>query len=102
TASSVDNLPEVLGWLRDICIELWIDQEGFRAIRPRFRLAGYTSPSPSPITGPSSIADALTRGIARFEPTRRQGALYHHGALDSAPVLRRLTLADDEEKDYIS
>ncbi|KAI9070125.1 hypothetical protein FKP32DRAFT_19847, partial [Trametes sanguinea] len=49
-----------------------------------------------------SVADTLTHGIAIFQPVRRQGAVYHHGTLDSAPVLRRLTLAGDEEKDYIS
>ncbi|OSD06117.1 hypothetical protein PYCCODRAFT_1079475 [Trametes coccinea BRFM310] len=105
--AAVENLPEVLTWMRDIHIELWIDQEGFRAIRPKFRLTGYNPPSPpspsdhAPNVFPS-IADTLTHGIAIFQPVRRQGAVYHHGTFDSAPVLRRLTLAGDEEKDYIS
>ena len=28
--------------------------------------------------------------------------MYHHGTLDTRPTLRRLTLADREDKDYIS
>ncbi|KAI0361139.1 hypothetical protein OH77DRAFT_1364735, partial [Trametes cingulata] len=100
-APPVKNLPEVLGWLRDVCFELWIDQEGFRAIRPKFRLSDYASPT-SGSSFPPSLADTLTNGIAVFTPTRRQSSVYHHGALDSAPVLRRLTLAGNEEKDYIS
>ncbi|KAI0778627.1 hypothetical protein BD413DRAFT_443575, partial [Trametes elegans] len=96
--SLVSNLPDVLDWMSDLCIELWIDQEGFRGIRPKFCLAGYTSPSsPTP-----SLVDTLTHGVALFRPTRHQGAIYHHGTLDSAPVLRRLTLAGSEDKDYIS
>ncbi|CDO73178.1 hypothetical protein BN946_scf185007.g233 [Trametes cinnabarina] len=98
----VHSLPGVLSWMRGIRIELWIDQEGFRAIRPQFHLTGYTPPSTEHSHALPSITDTLTHGIAIFQPTRRQGAIYHRGALDSAPVLRRLTLAGNEEKDYIS
>ncbi|KAI0660513.1 hypothetical protein C8Q70DRAFT_975994 [Cubamyces menziesii] len=100
-SGSLTDLPDVLSWLRDLCIELWIDQEGFRAIRPRFRLSGYTHPASTTRSG-STLADVLTHGTAQFLPARRQGAVYHHGTLDSCPVLRRLTLADNEDKDYIS
>ncbi|KAI0673574.1 hypothetical protein C8Q78DRAFT_1017778 [Trametes maxima] len=94
---SVHDLPAALSWLNETCIELWIDQEGFRAIRPRFRLASYTAPPSGTL-----IADALTHGVASFRPLRCHSAVYHHGALDSAPVLRRLTMAGNEERDYIS
>ncbi|KAI0639846.1 hypothetical protein C8Q77DRAFT_89424 [Trametes polyzona] len=101
----VPDLPTVLGWLRDTSIELWIDQEGFRAIRPKFRLAAYAAPPaegcPEP-THPSSLAHTLTHGLAVFCLSRPTRGVYHHGALDSAPVLRRLTLAGNEDKDYIS
>ncbi|KAI0334501.1 hypothetical protein GY45DRAFT_1223994, partial [Cubamyces sp. BRFM 1775] len=100
-SSALQDLPEVLSWLRDLCIELWIDQEGFRAIRPRFCLSGYTSPASDNVSS-SALVDALTHGVAQFVPVRKQGAIYHHGTLDSTPVLRRLTLADNEDKDYIS
>ncbi len=93
------DLPEVLGWLRDICFELWIDQEGFRRIQPRFRLVGYTPPSPFP---DMSCDNELTHGIALFRPIRRETSIYHHGILDTLPTLRRLTLAHREDKDYIS
>lgn len=98
TPSKVDNLPEALNWLRDTCIELWIDQEGFRAIRAQFHLGAYT-PAPPLFSSPT---DEPTYGLAIFLPSRPQRAVYHHGALDSAPVLRRLTLAGTEERDYIS
>ncbi|KAI0756563.1 hypothetical protein C8Q80DRAFT_42231 [Daedaleopsis nitida] len=104
-AYPVPDLPDVLSWLRDICIELWIDQEGFRAIRPKFRLAGYTSsstPSPFSSTAENGFVDTLAHGVALFRPVRRETSAYHHGTLDSTPVLRRLTLADSEDKDYIS
>ncbi|KAI1793986.1 hypothetical protein LXA43DRAFT_185874 [Ganoderma leucocontextum] len=97
-AVSVD-LPGVLGWLRDICFELWIDQEGFRRVQPKFRLAGYTPPSPFP---DMFCDNELTHGIALFRPVRRETSIYHHGILDTLPALRRLTLADREDKDYIS
>ncbi|KAI0652313.1 hypothetical protein C8Q79DRAFT_936983 [Trametes meyenii] len=94
---STYDLPAALSWLGGTCIELWVDQEGFRAIRPRFRLAHYTAPPPGTPT-----ADVLTHGVAAFRPLRCHSAVYHHGALDSAPVLRRLTMAGNEERDYIS
>ncbi|KAM5531331.1 hypothetical protein V8D89_014976 [Ganoderma adspersum] len=100
TAISVSvDLPEILSWLRGICFELWIDQEGFRRIQPKFRLVGYTPPSPFP---DMSCDNELTHGIALFRPVRRETSIYHHGILDTLPTLRRLTLADREDKDYIS
>ncbi|RPD65013.1 hypothetical protein L227DRAFT_598379 [Lentinus tigrinus ALCF2SS1-6] len=100
----VSNLPGVLDWLRGICIELWIDQEGFRAIRPKFCLVGYTpaSPAPSSFAPGNELVDVFTHGMAHFRPVRREMSAYHHGTLDSTPVLRRLTRADSEDKDYIS
>ena len=93
------DLPDVLNWLRDIRFELWIDQEGFRRIQPKFRLVGYTPPSPFP---DMACDNDMTHGIALFRPVRRETSIYHHSILDSLPALRRLTLADSEDKDYIS
>ncbi|KAG8688881.1 hypothetical protein FRC08_011216 [Ceratobasidium sp. 394] len=36
------NLPGYVTFLREITLEIWIDQEGFRAIRPQFELHRYT------------------------------------------------------------
>ncbi|KAF8602279.1 hypothetical protein BDV93DRAFT_557534 [Ceratobasidium sp. AG-I] len=36
------NLPTYVTFLREITLELWIDQEGFRAVRPQFELHRYT------------------------------------------------------------
>ncbi|PIL31537.1 hypothetical protein GSI_06239 [Ganoderma sinense ZZ0214-1] len=49
-----------------------------------------------------SCDNELTHGIALFRPVRRETSIYHHGILDTLPTLRRLTLADREDKDYIS
>ncbi|KAJ1302593.1 hypothetical protein OPQ81_002910 [Rhizoctonia solani] len=40
--SKFDGLPGYATFLREITIELWIDQEGFRAVRPQFELHRYT------------------------------------------------------------
>ncbi|KAH9944004.1 uncharacterized protein BXZ73DRAFT_96519 [Epithele typhae] len=104
--SPVDGLPRPAypSLARDICIELWIDQEGFRAIRPKFHLAGYTNPAllDSPSASPRSLTDVLTQGLVQLHPVGLETSTYHHGALDGVPTLRRLTLADREDKDYIS
>ncbi|OBZ68502.1 hypothetical protein A0H81_11626 [Grifola frondosa] len=100
TRAKISNLPPALDWLRDIDFELWIDQEGFRAIKPTFRLVGYTGPPAE--SKDAELVNALTHGIADFRPTKRQTSIFHHGTLDPPPLLRRLTMASDESRDYIS
>lgn len=45
SSSSHLSLPRHLAWLQNITISLYIDQEGFRAVLPSFRLVGYTNPT---------------------------------------------------------
>jgi hypothetical protein len=106
-----EYLPQNLSWLKNICLQLWIDQEGFRAIRPEFKLAGYSDLDRSfepfgrdPIVIPqaSSTSAGLDQGIADFQPVERQVFFFHRSTLDSAPVFRRLTVNGDEARDYIS
>ncbi|KAL5535983.1 hypothetical protein ACEPAF_4077 [Sanghuangporus sanghuang] len=99
-------------WLRDTIVELWIDQEGFRAIRPKFFLASVSNglpcsqdpsygPSPSGITELTEDHDPLYTTVAEFLPVSRAAHYFHHAAFDRAPTLHRITTGD-ETKDYIS
>ncbi|KAG8771675.1 hypothetical protein FRC12_003475 [Ceratobasidium sp. 428] len=44
------NIPGYVTFLREITVEVWIDQEGFRAIRPQFELHRYTPGHIAPVT----------------------------------------------------
>lgn len=97
---AASNLPGALSWLEDVTIELWIDQEGFRFVRPAFRLATYSGPSSSDtITHPMRT---LTHGRAEFLPIKTQSCVFHHAPLDPLPVLRKMVMAGDDTRDYIS
>ena len=103
----LSEVPPTLNWLHDICFQLWIDQEGSRAIRPTFRLVGFNPSSGTslfPTSGSELWADTthpLTHGLALFRPMLQVTSVYHHGTLDTPSVLGRLTLADREDKYYI-
>jgi hypothetical protein len=91
-------------------LELWIDQEGFRAIKPSFKLVGYSELTRSlePFGRDSDPVlqlggtPKMHAGIVDFIPVTRQIFVYHRSALDSAPVLRRITVNGDESYDYLS
>jgi len=78
-----------------------IDQEGFRMIKPGFKLAGYAPPS---TTGSEAISLGahLVSATADFMPLQRQSFAFHYSELDTPPVLRRLMLNGDESHDYLS
>jgi hypothetical protein len=97
--SKFSFLPENLAWLKDISIELLIDQEGFRSIQPSFRLVGYSSQSRT--LGPRDSI-AMDSGMVQLIPAARQAFVFHYAPFDSPPVLRRLTVNGDESHDYIS
>ncbi|OCH96424.1 hypothetical protein OBBRIDRAFT_692909, partial [Obba rivulosa] len=92
-------LPDVLSWLQDVVIELWIDQEGFRAIRPQFVITNLSQSAQESWSDPIRI---LTSSTVEFRPRKRESSVFHYGVLDTPPGLRRLTMAGDESKDYIS
>lgn len=97
----VPGLPSILSWLENIQLELWIDQEGFRLIRPVFTLYGYT-PGPS-ADRDLDLVNALTYGFAEFRPAQSQSYVFHRGALlDPPPALRKITVMGDDKRDYIS
>ena len=99
---AISQVPDALSWMTGIVLELWIDQEGFRLIRPAFKLAGYTTDADPFGPSSTSITNSLAQGNAHFHPVKGEGYLFHHAALDPLPVLRKLTMAEDDTRDYIS
>ncbi|THV07498.1 hypothetical protein K435DRAFT_847922 [Dendrothele bispora CBS 962.96] len=91
------QLPQDISWLKDIVIDILIDQEGFRSVTPSFRFAGYSNntrsldPSGAPVEG----------GVVEFMPVKRQTFNFHYGPFDGMPILRRITV-NGQSRDYIS
>ncbi|EPT01587.1 hypothetical protein FOMPIDRAFT_1029809 [Fomitopsis schrenkii] len=95
------NLPDVLDWLENTRIELWIDQEGAHAVRQTFKLAGFTTCKPGSDDA-NNLVNALTYGLAEFMPMMRRSFLFDSGKSDMLPTLRRVTMIDDDTRDYVS
>ena len=97
-------LPEKLLWLKDITVGLLIDQEGFRAIQPSFKLVGYSLHSRSWKDHLSLRMEnyAEEDGVVEFTPSKRESFNFHYTPLDSLPTLRRITINGNESRDYIS
>ncbi|KAI0001877.1 hypothetical protein BJV77DRAFT_970066 [Russula vinacea] len=83
-----------LSWLQSTTLEVMIDQEGFRMIKPNFKLAGYAPRS--------EVGLHLVSATADFMPSQRKSFSFHHSELETPPVLRRLMLNGDESRDYLS
>ncbi|KAF7968131.1 hypothetical protein HWV62_31803 [Athelia sp. TMB] len=101
-----ETLPQSLSWLKDIKLHLSIDQEGFRAVDAHFRLAGWSEHTRSlyPFERDNTDADTASfhAGVADFVPVMRQTFVFHHSALDTPPILRRISVNKDETREYIS
>lgn len=97
-ASSDNALPDGLAWIKDLTIELLIDQEGFRSSRPTFRYAGYSSRIRLLDSGSRRIDGA----VVDFMPVRREILNFHYAPLDGLPVLRRVVVKGEDSRDYIS
>ena len=83
-------------WIKDITVQCLVDQEGFRTAQPSFKLSGIVhlrSSLESQTPGPAT---------ARFRPITRQSFHFHHAALESPPILRRVTTNYQETHDYVS
>ncbi|KAJ7170018.1 hypothetical protein C8R46DRAFT_821933, partial [Mycena filopes] len=88
--------PKHLMWLKNTVVELLVDQEGFRAIHPRFKLVGF----PKQARGWDSKVDG---GLALFRPVQRETFHFHWAPFDAGlPVIRRLTVNGDESRDFLS
>jgi hypothetical protein len=93
--------PSALSWLQSTVLEVMIDQEGFRMIKPVFRFAGYSWPTATE-GDVTSLGVHLVSGTADFMPLQRKSFAFHHSALDTPPVLRRLMVNCDTSCDYLS
>ena len=71
-----------------------IDQEGFRSVNPSFTFAGYHR----------RFFDKRQRAenMAHFVPANQQNFHFHYAPFDGLPILRRISVNDDETRDYIS
>jgi hypothetical protein len=94
-------LPVSLSWLQSTTLEIMIDQEGFRTIKPIFKLAGY-APSSTMESEVVSLGVHLVSATADFMPFQRKSFAFHYSELDTPPVLRRLMLNGDGSRDYLS
>ena len=94
-------LPVSLSWLQSTILEVMIDQEGFRTIKPVFKLAGYAPPSTME-SEVVSLGVHFVSATADFMPLQRKSFAFHYSELDTPPVLRRLLLNDDGSRDYLS
>ena len=94
-------LPLSLSWLQSTTLEIMIDQEGFRMIKPVFKLAGYAPPRTKESEA-VSLGAHLVSATADFMPVQRKSFAFHYSELDTPPVLRRLMLNGDESRDYLS
>ncbi|KAK7465429.1 hypothetical protein VKT23_005407 [Stygiomarasmius scandens] len=90
------QLPVDMSWLRDIVLDMLVDQEGFRSVTPSFRFVGYSNNTRS--LDPSSPVEG---GVAEFMPLKRQTFNFHYGPFDGMPILRRITV-NGQSRDYIS
>ena len=87
---------EDFAWIEDITVQCLIDQEGFRTAQPSFKLSGIVHPR-SPLE-PQTPGPAM----AQFRPITRQYFHFHHAAFETSPILRRVTINDQETHDYVS
>jgi len=94
-------LPASLSWLQSTTLEIMIDQEGFRMIKPVFRFAGYSRPT-SMESDVISLDVHLVSATADFMPLQRKSFAFHHSALETPPVLRRLMVNGDRSRDFLS
>jgi len=95
------HLPVSLSWLQSTTLEIMIDQEGFRMIKPVFRFAGYSWPTTTE-SDAISLGVHLVSAMADFMPLQRKSFAFHHSSLDTPPVLRRLMVNGDRSRDYLS
>ena len=73
-----------------------IDQEGFRSINPSFKFVCYHM---------RTFDDKRQRAenMAHFVPVHQQNFHFHYAPFaNGLPILRRITVNDDETRDYIS
>ncbi|KAJ7597476.1 hypothetical protein C8J56DRAFT_818049 [Mycena floridula] len=91
-------VPIDLSLIKNLRLEFLIDQEGFRSAQPTFRFMGYSDCVRLLNTG----GRAIDGGCVHFMPVKREAFHFHYAPLDGPPVLRRITVKDEDPRDYIS
>ncbi|CUA67383.1 hypothetical protein RSOLAG22IIIB_03023 [Rhizoctonia solani] len=72
--SKFESLPGYATFLREIVLELWIDQEGFRAVKPQFELHRYTPGQIAPARSGLKFKN-WNRSSGVPSPSRRKSAI---------------------------
>jgi len=78
-------------WIRNVTVVLWIDQEGFRSIQPKFELIGYSGKM-------GRSPDGHPLDVAAFAMKEQQTGHFHH-AVSSFILSERILLL--ESVDYL-
>ena len=68
---------------------------GATSIKQLSELMDQTSADPD-------LSVNLDVGMAEFMPFKRESFVFHHSALDTPPLIRRLSVNGDESRDYLS
>lgn len=99
-------------------IQLWIDQEGTREAHSILKFIRYIKPETWRQKEENSLAQTAAwcespsrpqphtfqqGGCLEFgmDPRRRDQWVFHHAALEALPVLRRVTVNEDDRYDYV-
>lgn len=90
------RLPSSLAFLEYITVNFLIDQEAFRCVNPAFRISSL-----SPLSSAARICPMMG-AVVDFEPVKLQPCLFHVSALESPPLLRRLTINGEDNRDYLT
>jgi hypothetical protein len=100
---TVSHIPETIQdhhgfdtFLRSTTVQFLIDQEGFRDAEPSFKFCGISRIRSS---GKNKPQDKV---MTQFRPVSRQQFHFHHAPLETPPVLRRITVNNDDTSDYVS
>lgn len=83
-------------FLRATSVQFLIDQEGFRDAEPSFKFSGISR------VRSSSENRSEDQFMAQFRPVSRQQFHFHHAPFETPPVLRRITVNNDDTSDYVS
>lgn len=83
-------------FLRATFVQFLIDQEGFRDAEPSFKFSGISR------VRSSKENKSQDQFMAQFRPVSRQQFHFHHAPFETPPVLRRITVNNDDTSDYVS
>jgi hypothetical protein len=81
-------------WLDGLSVDLLIDQEGFRSVQPSFKYSGIFHNHVCP-----KDTDSL---VVEFKPITRQIYHFHYAPFDGLPLLRRVMINGESNRDFVS